>query len=314
VTFSTEGDEMVTDSDTMTILMGKLKVAKESEIAVKTLIGLRKRVHAKVEAAIEALNVGFVEVAFIGIKDIPSTDKRIATTFDVLNEIFNHESARKHIASNENQLRYVIQQLTTFIIETISALKKEAETEASAKFAAGQDTREKEAYITKYLKDTEFGKIGYKCLMTIGILAMHSEKVQTRIVDRSAFIAVIECMKSFNTSPNMVKWGCWATSNLVLNNPPNKRDFVQKNGLDVMIDALKLHPMDADLLQQGFISSFTIFSPDEKSKMNLPNVRQSALAGGIVDVVQLAKKTYPKNDSLTKCGNDILEVLISDFS
>lgn len=314
VTFSTEGDEMVTDSDTMSIVMGKLKIAKESEVACKTLIGLRKRVHAKVDSAIEALNVGFIEVAFSGIKNIPSSDKRVACTFDVLNELFNHASVRDQIASNDNQLRYIIQELTTFVIETISALKKEAEIDATAQFAAGQDRREKDTFITKYLKDTEFGKIGYKCLMTIGILAMHSEKVQTRIVDRSAFVAIIECMRSFNTSPNMVKWGCWATTNLVLNNPPNKRDFVQKSGLEAMIDALKLHPMDADLLQQGFISSFAVFAPDEKSKMNLPNVRQSALACGIVDVVQLAKRTYPKNETLTKCGNDILEVLISDFS
>merc|ERR1711998_592177 len=152
-----------------------------------------------------------------------------------------------------------------------------------------RDFREKELESVKFVRSSKFSKHGHKGLMCLGLLALDCEQAQTRLGDRDAFDCVMSYLRIFGCQEaSFAKWSFWTTSNLTYQHPPNKKIFVESNGLDIAMDAMKSHMKDADVIHQGIIMLTNILSRDSKAKMNLANARQQALACGVVDVVQAA--------------------------
>jgi hypothetical protein len=103
---------------------------------------------------------------------------------------------------------------------------------------------------------------------------------------------------------------------LVENNPPNKRSLVVCDGLPAIINALKYHPNSLEIHQQALILLHYILAPDSQTKLKLVDVRQSALACGIVDTLQLAQRTFKTEPSHAVVGTceRILDILIADWA
>lgn len=96
--------------------------------------------------------------------------------------------------------------------------------------------------------------------------------------------------------------------------PANKREFVVKGGIPIVISALKLHNDKVPVNQQGFVLLFYVLSNDPQTKMSMTGTRQMALANGIVDVVQKAQRNFKAIPDIQGTTQSILDVLISDWS
>jgi hypothetical protein len=103
---------------------------------------------------------------------------------------------------------------------------------------------------------------------------------------------------------------------MIEGNPPNKRSLVVAQGLPTVINTLKQHPTNLELHQQALIVLHLLLAPDSQTKLKLADVRQAALSCGIVDVLQLAQRSFKSEPNQTIVGTcaSILDILIADWS
>ncbi len=331
ISFAFVDDLSKYEDDTVSILLAKLDIPKEDEDSINLLKAIHKRIQKNSNMAMEACKLNIVDYLFKALEGINPSKQQFPCTMNIIIELFNHPAVRKHIQSDNVMLRASVASIMDCIVNSMEYIRQEAMIKHTAtnahQYNKGdeneikdidefnqRDFRVIESEIVQYVRDSKYGHHGYKIFMCLGLLASDCEAVQTRFGDRGAFEAIVSHLQVFSRNPNMVKWCFWATSNLTYQHPPNKKEFVDLSGLDVTVDALKQHTKEAEVIHQGVIMLTNVLQEDGRAKMNLANARQKALACGVVDVVQIAKKAYPERGTLIKSCDDILEVLISDWA
>ena len=71
--------------------------------------------------------------------------------------------------------------------------------------------------------------------------------------------------------------------------------FVHKNGLSIVITALRHNSINSDVQRQGLSLLFYILSDDKQAKFHVMDARRSALTLGAVTVIEAAQINF-KND------------------
>lgn len=89
---------------------------------------------------------------------------------------------------------------------------------------------------------------------------------------------------------------------------------MQRDGLNLTLKAIDACILEEDVAQQGTGLLFNILSNDVYTKMNLPKVRQQAMACGAVDILQSIQQKYRGNKGLMKVCTGVLDLLIVDWS
>lgn len=311
-----EGDELVSELDTLKIVVAKANMQrKEAANTIKVLDALRKRIQKEPSAAVEVVELGFLEKAIMGLHGCQASDSRIIPTFNVINVVLNNADARRNIASS-SRLVETSKTVAEFVMDMVDHIREDTADEIRAEMTDCDDcdNRVMQAETVKRLRTSPFSKSGHKCLISLGILASAGSIAQTRVADAGGIAIVVDCLRLFRETPTFVQWTLWCTVNLIMDHAPNKKFFVDLGGLEVSLATLKAHPDHVDVQQIGAGMLFTLLQNDSQAKMNLPNVRQAALAEGIVDVVQHAKGHFPEVKNLVASCEKVLDVLISDYS
>ena len=71
---------------------------------------------------------------------------------------------------------------------------------------------------------------------------------------------------------------------------------------------------EADTLYQAMALLYSVLLLDIHAKMNLAQLRQSALHSGLVDIGQVVERRYRSNKNVSEMTSSLLKVLISDLS
>jgi hypothetical protein len=310
-------DELVSEVDTLKVIVAKANLERSNKRStLKILEALRKRVVKEPRSALQVVHLGFIGQSLALLEGAKADDLRIPTTFQTINTILNMEDARARVTDDPPMLKETVQRITS-LVEEVTEMVREDVTARCQDLYVGMDERIIQNEIFKEVRNSPFAKHGHKCLITLGVLAGDGERAQTRTAEAGAMRITLECLKFFGASPAFAKWAFVALVTMIMDHPANKRDMVMGHsvsGVDVSLDVLRAHPADATVLQIGVGMLWTLLANDPQAKMHLPNVRQSALAGGIVDVVQDAKRAFPDVKELVDACDKVLEVLISDFS
>jgi len=139
-------------------------------------------------------------------------------------------------------------------------------------------------------------------------------QAQTRLGDRGAIALVVRCLQAARSSGQMSKWCLWSLIHMTFNHPPNKREFFIQGGLGHTMEALKQHPKQLDLYQQGLALIATIIATDSNTKMNLSKARETCLANGVFEMLQSAKKEFPAQREVQAMIKQIFDQLMADWS
>lgn len=102
--------------------------------------------------------------------------------------------------------------------------------------------------------------------------------------------------------------------NITFEHPPNKRDFYEKGGLVLAIDALKRHPKNPEVYQQCLALVVSILQIDPHTKMNQSKSRHTALAANIVEALQNGKREFKTHKTIVAMMDQIDQILIMDWS
>ena len=164
------------------------------------------------------------------------------------------------------------------------------------------------------LPNQYFLKFGHKFFMALGMLADEFPQGQTIIGDKGGIGYATICLKASRNTPNLGKWCCWCLLNIVYDHPPNKREFFIKGGLGYTIDCMNKNINKNDLFKQGIALILTIISIDNKTKMSLAKARESCLANGIFDMLQLGKKAHGNDPTIEGIIKKIFDLLMADWS
>ena len=159
-----------------------------------------------------------------------------------------------------------------------------------------------------------FLKYGHKFIMALGMVGADHVQAQTRLGDRGAIALVVRCLQAAKTSGQMSKWCLWSLIHMTFNHPPNKREFFIQGGLGHTMEALKQHPKQLDLHQQGLALIATIIATDSNTKMNLSKARETCLANGVFEMLQGAKKEFPAQREVQAMIKQIFDQLMADWS
>jgi len=101
---------------------------------------------------------------------------------------------------------------------------------------------------------------------------------------------------------------------MTFNHPPNKREFFIQGGLAHTMVALKAHTQQLDLHQQGLVLITTIIATDSNTKMNLSKARETCLANGVFEMLQIAKKEFSDQKEVHAMIKQIFDTLMADWS
>lgn len=262
------------------------------------------------------------------------TDARISAALDLIIDILHVPEAKMAAFSDANNRKDIVDLLVTSMQDFIDAGRRrnnESAANLNAKEKISSDAEEDEETFqgplgvsveeeearrgAQLINNPTFLKICKKFVMAAGMLAQDTDTAQSLIGDRGGLDVLLACVKdSCYVSPDITKWCCWSLIHLCFEHPPNKREFVLKNGIPRVIDALKVLPDQLDLHQQAFMLLFVILAHDPHSKVNLASARQAALTNGLFDVIQASQKKFKTAEDIQLSTKSILDLLIADWS
>lgn len=325
------------DNESMTDLVTSFQMdAQDVNDSYLLLTTLKKKLRKSQIALLEAASMGLVKTSANFVKGACSDDKRIIPSLDVINTILSNPNACAIVRGSEAELKEIadslVEAITTHMrpeseLELSSGKKSEIEAKTDELLNGNGDDinnnidDEEEDLdfdfsdkVTKKPLSKYFCSYGFKIMMALGLLAADEAKVQTVIGDKGAIKALVDCLVRGSEDPQVVKWACWATINLVYEHPPNKREFFLKGGLDHLITGARRHTATTEVFQQSVALLLAMIAYDQHTKMNQSAARQSCLANGIFEVLQEGKKHAPDNQELHNMIDQVLKLLISDWS
>jgi hypothetical protein len=319
------------DNHSMSTLINDFEVdAKDVNDSFLLLSALKKKLRATPTSVFEAASLGTVKACAKFVNEACSDDKRILPALDVVNTILSNPKAALMVRADEGDAKEIVAFLTDAIANHMrpeSELKlsggPKSEIEAKTdKLLSGQADEEDDEdvefdfsdKVTKRPINEYFYKYGFKIMMALGLLAADSQKVQTMIGDKGAVGLLVSCLFNGAQNVQVVKWVSWAMINLTYEHPPNKREFFIKGGLNHLITGARHHASETDCFQQCVALMLTMLAHDEHTKMNQSAARQSCLANGVFEVLQEGKKGAPDNTELHNMIEQVLKLLISDWS
>lgn len=285
---------------------------------LKMLSMFKKRMQKNNAFTLDCAKHGLLKYAIMSIANAGVDDVRIPIALDVINSMLAASNAKEFLATNSdmNSVRENVDnflQTANFIYTNNIEVKTDEETETSEETALLYPTNQQKKQIKT---SVTFQNVGYKMVMTIGLLCADCKEAQSRLGDKGAVQMLVKLLQQQVLSVVFSKWCYWSLIQLSENHPPNKRAFVIAGGIPSLIEALKAHPKSLEVYQQGLILLYYILSPDSQTKLNLPEVRQSALANGIVDVLHKAQRHFvdENSESIRVTAASILDILIADWS
>ena len=329
-------------------------VAQVAEAATATLtnstelasVGEGAEAEAEAEAEATSVKGGFDNDKVVPPKQSIITDHRISAALDVIVDLLHLPEAKVAALSDVTTRKEIVDLLVTSMQDFIDAGRRRNNTPFSSSNSStggmgatamgmrgkgsGVEVDDEEQYVgpigagveeeevrlgAQLINSPAFLKICKKFVMVTGMLAQDTDFLQTLIGDRGGLDVLLACLKDAScVSPDIVKWCCFSLIHLCLEHPPNKREFVLKNGIPRVIDALKLIPDQMDLHQQAFMLLFIILAHDPHSKVNLASARQAALTNGLFDVIQASQKNFKTAEDIQLSTKSILDLLIADWS
>jgi hypothetical protein len=300
-------------------------------------LNIRKSLTTKRDTALEAVKLGLIKFALLFTQEKSTMDKRIPAALDVITVLLSRPEACKAICDDDASLKDTIDMLVQSVkehmktdaqLEAVIAAESgaekdmasvEAETGSPAATAASAsadidfDFSDRSEH-TVPLPNKCFLKFGHKFIMALGMLGADHVSAQTCLGDRGAIALVVRCLQSAKISGQMSKWCLWSLIHLTFNHPPNKREFFIQGGLAHTMEALKQHPTQLDLHQQGLALIATIIATDSNTKMNLSKARETCLANGVFEMLQSAKKEFPAQKEVQAMIKQIFDQLMADWS
>lgn len=320
------------DNDSMTDLVTSFQTdAQDVNDSYLLLTTLKKKLRKSQVALLEAASMGLVKTSANFVKGACTDDKRIIPALDVINTILSNPNACSIVRGLEAECKEVadslVEAITTHMrpeneLELSGGKKSEVETKTdellNGSGGNGDDDEDVDFdfsdKVTKKPLNKFFYSYGFKIMMALGLLSADETKVQTMIGDRGAINALVNCLVSGGEDPQVVKWASWSMINFVYEHPPNKREFFLKGGLDHLIAGARHHTSTTEVFQQCVALLLTMIAYDQHTKMNQSAARQSCLASGIFEVLQEGKKQAPDNQELHNMVDQVLKLLISDWS
>lgn len=268
-------------------------------------------------ACIEATKLGLINNVLICLEDVLPNDIRMNNGIDIINQILHNDQAKEAVCKNYEDLKEIIDKLIIITKEFMMKTIPKKVVEVSSLFNDINNNKEQES---NYDDDNVsfdkniFEKLGYKLIIALGLLSTDSVAGQSCIGDKGGISLVLSCLKDFkNESESVTKWCYWALFHITLQNPPNKRELVVKDGLTIILKGLKSFPKVVEINQQGIALLCSILTDDPHSKMNLHDARKIALQNDIVDILHLAQKTFRDVDDIQATSKFILNTLISNW-
>ena len=314
----------------VTIFQTDAKDVNESYLLLGTL---KKKLRANEMAVLEAANLGLVRTSANFVKNACTDDKRIPPSLDIINTILTNPKACALLQVDENSVKELVDSLVMSItthmrpeieIELVGGATAQVEAAADGSIDANQPTMTgdddedvdfdfSDKVTTKQI-NRYFYKYGHKLFMALGLLVTDNIKLQTLLGDRGAINVLVACLMNGASSPQIVKWIAWSMINIVYEHPPNKRDFFVKGGLNHLVAALAKQVDVQDAFQQCIALLLTMVAHDKHTKMNQSLARQTCLGAGIFEYCQKGKKNFPENGELHNMIDQLLKMLISDWS
>jgi hypothetical protein len=270
--------------------------------------------------------MGLLESSLLFLQQLSTEDKRIPIAIDIINELLSKDAIKSNICSSHDHLKNIIDglvvaaqdQATPPDTTTSPPVGNEGTDSNISLKSQTQEKDDTEAFFVpepKKIPNTLFPEYGYKLIMSIGMLCADNRDAQTMSGDRGAIKVVTDIFQVYGpVSVEVVKWCCWCLIHLTFNHPPNKREFYQRGGLTCIIDSLKRHFNSAAVYEQALGLVINILVYDNQTKMNQSQARQAALACNIFEVLQRGQKQFKGNDSIQAMINQVLQILITDWS
>ena len=325
------------DDESMNDLINKFQTdAKDVNESYLLLGSLKKKLKSNEMAILEAANLGLVMTSMDFVKNACTDDKRIAPTLDIINMILSNSKARAMLQVDEGAVKELVDSL---VMSITTHMRPEKEIELSGGSSGGNSMQvaavinSNNSNIPVMTGDDDedvdfdfsdkitikeinryFYKYGFKMLMCLGLLVADNAKLQTLVGDRGGISAVVSCLVHGSNNPQLVKWCAWSMINMVMEHPPNKREFFTKGGLNHVITAVAKHATVLEAFQQCIALLLMIVANDKHTKMNQSLARQACLGNGIFEICQKGKKNFPDNGELHNMIDQLLKILISDWS
>jgi len=298
------------------------------------LLNIRKTLTTKGPAAVEAVKLGLIKFALLFAQEKSTMDKRIPAALDVITVLLSRPEACKLICDDDASLKDAIDMLLQSVKEH---MKTDAELDAVIAAESGAQGDKANASTESVsgsgsnassidfdfsdhsehavpIPNKYFLKFGHKFIMALGMLGADHVVAQTRLGDRGAVALLVRCLQACKSSGQMAKWCLWSLIHITFNHPPNKREFFIQGGLAHTMAALKQHPQQLDLHQQGLALIATIIATDSNTKMNLSKARETCLANGVFEMLQSAKKEFPDQKEVQAMIKQIFDALMADWS
>jgi hypothetical protein len=231
---------------------------------------------------------------------------------DIINQILHNEKAKQEAFKDYQDMKEIVDKLTIITKEFMNKTIPKKVIEVSSLFI--DDKEQKNESDDVVYDKVLFEKLGYKLIIALGLMTVDSTAGQTCVGDKGGISLILSCLKDFrNESASVTKWCFWALFHITLQNPPNKRELVFKDGLTLILKGLKAFPKVVDINQQGIALLCSILTDDPHTKMSLHDARQIALQNDIVDILQSAQKSFKDIDDIQATSKFILNTLISSW-
>lgn len=311
ITGTSEKSEQLID------IIDSLKISlKHTEESSKLLHRIRLRLQKDQLACVEASKLGLLKYVLSCLEDILPNDIRMSNGIDIINQILHNDEAKIEACKDYQDMKEIVDKLIIITREFMNKTIPKKVVEVSSLF--NDDNEEK---LSNYNDDNNlnydksiFVKIGYKLIIALGLITIDSTVAQTCVGDKGGVSLILSCLKDFrNDSVDVLKWCYWALFHITLQNPPNKRELVFKDGITLILKGLKAFPKVIDINQQGIALLCSVLTDDPHSKMNLYDARQIALQNDIVDVLQEAQKAFKNIDDIQATSTFTLNTLISNW-
>jgi|MDTB01.2.fsa_nt_gb hypothetical protein len=319
------------DSESMNDLIAQFQTdAKDVNESCLLLGSLRRKLKQNEMALLEAANLGLIMTCANFVKNACTDDKRLAPALDIINMILSNTKARAMFQVDEVAVKELVD---TLVMSITTHMRPEGEIELSGGNGITIATEHKDDSAPVMTGDQDedvefdfsdkatakeinkyFFKYGFKMLMCLGLLTAENSKLQTLVGDRGAINVVVSCLVNGSGNPQLVKWSAWTMINMVMEHPPNKREFFTKGGLNHLTTAAAKHTNVMDTFQQCVALMLMIVAHDKNTKMNQSSARQVCLGNGIFEICQRGKKNFPEARELHNMIDQLLKILISDWS
>ena len=318
------------DSESMNDLIAQFHMdAKNVNESCLLLGSLRKKLKLNDMALLEAANLGLIMTCANFVKNACTDDKRLAITLDIINMILSNAKARAMFLVDETAAKELVDAMV-MSITTHMRPEKEVELSGDASMQVSTQNDENTQIMTGdddedvdfdfsdkvTIKEINkyFPRYGFKMFICLGLLVADNSKLQTLAGDRGAIGVIVSCLVNGSKNPQLVKWSAWAMINMVMEHPPNKREFFIKGGLNHITTASAKHTDTMDVFQQCVALILMIVAHDKHTKMNLSSARQVCLGNGIFEICQKGKKNFPEAEGLHNMIDQLMKLLISDWS